>query len=156
MILKNSRAPLSCYFRLCASFGSHWSFETKVRVRKFPICVKINDFLGVWPWHLTDDREKQWAPLLSKIKLCASCHRHMWIQTGVALQKLRNWYLTYVTLTFDLWPRPFAWTSLLSLVITPEKCMMIRSWERNEKGVRDGQTVGRTDKQTDRRKTPPV
>ena len=30
-----------------------------------------------------------------------------------------NWVVTSVTLTFDLWPWPFAWTSLLSLVITP-------------------------------------
>ena len=40
----------------------------------------------------------------------------------------------------DLWPWPFAWTSLLSLVITPENFMMIW-WEKHcEKGVTDGQT----------------
>ena len=40
----------------------------------------------------------------------------------------------------DLWPWPFAWTSLLSLVITPENFIMIRWWEHGEKGVTDGQT----------------
>ena len=40
----------------------------------------------------------------------------------------------------DLWPWPFAWTSLLSLVITPENFMMIGWWEHGEKGVTDGQT----------------
>ena len=33
-------------------------------------------------------------------------------------RKLLNWVLTSVTLTFDLWHALFAWTSLLSLVIT--------------------------------------
>ena len=50
-----------------------------------------------------------------------------------------------MTLTFDLWPWPFAWTSLLSLVITPANFMMIRWWEHGEKGVTDGQTDRQTD-----------
>ena len=53
-------------------------------------------------------------------------------------------FFTSVTLTFDLWPRPFAWTSLLSLVITPENFMMIRRWEHSQKGVTDGRTDWRT------------
>ena len=89
------------------------------------------------------------APLLSIIKLYASFHHHMWIQTGVTVRKRLSWVLTSVTLTFDLWPWPFAWTSLLSLVITPENFMMIRWWKHGEKGVTDGQTDGRTDRQTD-------
>ena len=44
--------------------------------------------------------------------------------------------VTSVTLTTDLFPWPFAWTSLLSLVIIPENFMM----EHREKGVTDGQT----------------
>ena len=43
----------------------------------------------------------------------------------------------------DLWPWPFAWTSLLSLVITPENFMMIRWWEHSQKGVTDRQTDGK-------------
>ena len=53
--------------------------------------------------------------------------------------------MTSVTLTFDLWPWPFAWTSLLSLVMTPENFMMIWWWEHGQKGVTDGQTDGQTD-----------
>ena len=87
------------------------------------------------------------APLLSIIKLYASFHHHMWIQTRVTVRKRLSWVLTSVTLTFDLWPWPFAWTSLLSLVIIPENFMMIRWWKHGEKGVTDG----RTDRQTDRR-----
>ena len=57
MTLKNNRAPLLCYFKLCASFSSHWWIQTGVTVCKRPIWVKINTFLSrvtlqfdVWPW----------------------------------------------------------------------------------------------------------
>ena len=49
--------------------------------------------------------------------------------------------LTSVTLTFNLWPWPFRWTSLLSMVITHENFMMIRRQEHCEKGVTDRQIV---------------
>ena len=91
------------------------------------------------------------APLLCCFQLCAWFHCHMWIQTGVRVRKWLSWVLTSVTLTFDLWPWPFAWTSLMTMVITPENFMMIRWWEHGEKGVTDRQTDGRTDRQTDRR-----
>ena len=66
-------------------------------------------------------------------------------------RKRLSWVVTSVTLTFDLWSWPFAWTSLLSLVITPENFMMIRWWEHSQKGVTDRQTDGRTDRRTDGR-----
>ena len=60
MTLKNNRAPIQCYFKLCASFWSHWWIQTGVTVRKRPIWVKIDDFfLAVWPCNLTYDLEKQ-------------------------------------------------------------------------------------------------
>ena len=90
------------------------------------------------------------APLLSNIKLYASSHHHRWIQTGVTVRKRLSWVVTSVTLTFDLWPWHFAWTSLLSLVITPENFMMIGWWEHSQKGVTDRRTDGQTDRQTDR------
>ena len=200
MTLKNNRAPLLCYFKLCVSFRSHWWNQTGVTVRKRPIWVKFDAFqsrvtlkfdgwpsktiwnlfyatssfvqhfvaigefklvfgpetptlgqigwffwpcdLEIWRMTLTNNR----APLLSIIKLYASFHHHMWIQTGVTVRKRLSWVLTSVTFTFDLWPWPFAWTSLLSLVITPENSMMIRWWEHGEKGVMDGQTDGQTDR----------
>ena len=91
------------------------------------------------------------APLLSIIKLYASSHHHMWIQTGVTVRKRLSWVVTSVTLTFDLWPWPFAWTSLLSLVITPENFMMIGWWEHSQKGVTDRRTDRQTDRRTDGR-----
>ena len=59
MTLKNNRAPLLCYFKLCAAFRTHWCFQIGVTltVRKRPIWVKLNDFLSRvtlkfdrWPW----------------------------------------------------------------------------------------------------------
>ena len=44
MTFKNNRAPLLCYFKLCASFRSHWWFQTSITVRKRPIWVKFDDF----------------------------------------------------------------------------------------------------------------
>ena len=99
----------------------------------------------IWRMTLKNNR----APLLSIIKLYASFHHHMWIQTGVTVRKRLSWVVTSVTLTFDLWPWPFAWTSLLSLVITPENFMMIRWWEHSQKGVTDRRTDGQTDGRTD-------
>ena len=98
-------------------------------------------------WRMTLRNNK--APLLSVIKLYASFHHHMWIQTGVTVRKRLSWVVTSVTLTFDLWPRPYAWTLLLSLVITPKNFMMIRWWEHSQKGVTDRQTDGRTDRRTE-------
>ena len=86
------------------------------------------------------------APLLSNINLNISFHHHMWIQTGVTVRKRLSWVVTSVTLTFDLWPWPFAWTLLWSVVITPENFMMIRWWEHSQKGVTDRQTDRRTDR----------
>ena len=167
----NTRVPLLYYFKLFASFRSHWWIQTGVTVRKRLIWVKINNFLhGVtlkfdgWPsktighhFYVTSSfvhhflaigefkLELQsgnaqfgskstifFSPVTSSnIKLYTSFHHHMWIQTGVTVRKRLSWVVTSVTLIFDLWPWPFAWTSLLSLVITPENFMMIRWWEHS-------------------------
>ena len=103
--------------------------------------------LEIWRMTLKNNR----APLLCCFHLCAWFHCHMWIQTGVRVRKRLSWVLTSVTLTFDVWPWPFAWTSLLTMVITPENFMMIRWWEHGEKGVTDRRTDGQTDGRTDRR-----
>ena len=101
--------------------------------------------LEIWWMTLKNNR----APLLCCFQLCAWFHCHMWIQTGVRVRKRLSWVLTSVTLTFDLWPWPFAWTSLLTMVITPENFMMIWWWEHGEKGVTDRRTDRQTDGQTD-------
>ena len=155
MTLKNNRAPLICYVKLCASFKSHRWIQNGVTVRKRSIQVKIGDFLSrvtlkfdAWPWktigHLFyvassflhhfiaisefklelqsgnaqfGSKSEIFVPcdleiwrmtlknnraLLRKIKLWASFHHHMWIQTGITVQKRLSWVMTSVTLTFDL------------------------------------------------------
>ena len=125
--------------------NSNWSYSPEMpnlgQNRRFfvPCDLEI--------WWMTSKNNR--AHLLSNIKLCASFHHHMWIQTGVTVRKRLCWALTSVTLTFDFWPWPFAWTSLLSLVITPENFMMIRWWEHSQKGVTDRRTDGQTDGQAD-------
>ena len=146
MTLKNNRAPLLSYFKLCASFHSHWWIQTGVTVRKRPNLGQIRRFLEpcdleIWRMTLKINR----APPLSTIKLYASFHHHMWIQTWVTARKRLSWVVTSVTLTFDPWPWSFAWTLVCSLVITPENFMMIRWWEHSQKGVTDGRTDGQTD-----------
>ena len=46
MTQKNNRAPLLCYFKLFASFRSHWWIQTGVTVRKRLIWVKIDAFFS--------------------------------------------------------------------------------------------------------------
>ena len=101
MTLKNNRAPPLCYFKLCASFRSHWWIQTGVTVQKRPIWVKFDDFF------------------------------------------------ISVTLTFDLWPWPFAWTSLWSMDIT----LVIgnNSWKFHDDTMM-GTLSKRCHRQTDRRK----
>ena len=57
MTSKNNRAPLLCYFKLCASFHSHLSIQNRITVRKCQNWVKIGVFLSCitlifygWPW----------------------------------------------------------------------------------------------------------
>ena len=46
MTLKNNRAPLLFYFKICISFHSHLWNQNEVTVRKHQIWVKIGEFLS--------------------------------------------------------------------------------------------------------------
>ena len=76
MTLKNNRAPLLCYLKLCASFHCNLCIQTGVIVRKRPIWIKIDFFvpcdLEIWLLTLKNIR----APFPWHIKLCASFHSH--------------------------------------------------------------------------------
>ena len=109
---------------------------------KSPIFVPCD--LEIWEMTLKNKR----APFLCYFKLSVSFYSHLWIQSGVMVQKTQigaKFALTSVLLIFDLWS--FAWTSLLSMdmVITPENFMMIQWQRHSEKGVTDGWTDGRRD-----------
>ena len=55
MTLKNNRAPLLYYIKICASFQSHGWIQTGVTVRKHSIRVKIGIFCPIWLeiWRMT-------------------------------------------------------------------------------------------------------
>ena len=73
MTLKNNTPPLLCYFKLCASFLSHWwnltddlkqgkseGFDSCDRPSNLTqIGFKSSIFQPVWPWNLMDDPKKQ-------------------------------------------------------------------------------------------------
>ena len=46
MTLKKHRAPLLCYFKLCASFCSLWRIPSGITVRKCPIWIKLDDLFS--------------------------------------------------------------------------------------------------------------
>ena len=135
--LENNRASLLYYIKLCTSFQNHWWIDSGITVPKRSIRVKIGDFFN------------NRAYLLWCFKLFASLHRHMRIQTGVAIQKRIDGVFTSVTLTFDIWPWPFARTSLLPLLITPKISWWYDDRINVKKGVTGGWTDGRADGRTE-------
>ena len=104
MTLKSHRAPLLCYFKLCASFHSHQRNQAGVTVRKCSIRVKICDIfvlcdLEIRWMTLKNNRE----PLLYYVKLCASFQSHQWIQTWVTVQK--HSIRVKIRVFCPVWPR---------------------------------------------------
>ena len=69
---------------------------------KLDFCHLFFSLCGLEIWWMTLKSNR--APLLSNIKLWASFHHHIQIQTGVTVRKRINWILISVTLTSDLWP----------------------------------------------------
>ena len=148
MTLKNNRAPLLCYFKLHASFDSHQWIQTRVIVWKCLIRVKIDDllfrvtlkfdkWLEIWWMILKNNR----APLLWHIKLCASFHRLMWIQTA-------SYGPQTVKLSFDLLLWPLTLTFCMDITLVNGN----HSWKFHDDMITealskrcDGQTDGRTD-----------
>ena len=78
-----------------SSSGHHFIAinETKLQLqsRNAQFGSKSIMFCPMWPWNLTDDLEKNRAPLLWYFKLCSSFRSHQWIQTGVTVRKCSIW-----------------------------------------------------------------
>ena len=99
MTLKNNRAPLLCYIKLCASFQSHQWIQNGVTVRKRSIWVKIEDFLSCvtlkfdgWPWKT-----------IGHLCYVASSFLHHFIAIGELKLELQS---GNAKLGYDLWPWP--------------------------------------------------
>ena len=92
MTFKNNRAPLLCYFKLCAVFHCHWWIQTGVKSPETPNLSQIRRFLepcDLEIWRMTFKNNR--APLLCYFKLCAAFHSYWWIQTGVSVRKRPIW-----------------------------------------------------------------
>ena len=92
LTFKNNRAPLLCYFKLFASFRSHWWIQTGVKSPETPNLGQIRRFLepcDLEIWRMTFKNNR--APLLCYFKLCAAFPSHWWIQTGVRVRKRPIW-----------------------------------------------------------------
>ena len=107
MTPKNNPTSLLCYFKLFASFHTHWWSQTGVIVRKCLIWVKINDFfccvtfkLDRWPWKT-----------IGHLFYVTSSFVHHFIPIGelVTVQKRPIWvkindFFSCVTFKLDGWP----------------------------------------------------
>ena len=110
MTLKNNRAPLLCYFKLCASFRSHWWIQTGVTVRKRPIWVKIDDFFSCvtfkfdgWPWKTTE--HPFYATSSFVHHFVAIDKFKLELQSGNAqFESKSTIFFSCVTFKFDVWP----------------------------------------------------
>ena len=111
MTLKNNRAPLQNYIKLCASIiskplvNSNWSYSPETlnsdQNRQFFVSC---DLEIIW---ITLKNKR--VPLLYYVKPCTSFQSHGWIQIGLIGRKrsirvkIGN-FLSYVTLKFEGWP----------------------------------------------------
>ena len=141
-------------FYVASSFVHHFvaigELKLELQSGNTQFGLKLTIFLAMWPWNLTDDLEKQVGTSPKQHQaLCIISSAYMnsnWSYSP-EMAKLGK---TSVTLTFDLWPLSCAWTSLLSLVVTPENFVVIWWQKHSEKGVTDERTEGRMDGQADR------
>ena len=78
MTLQNNRAPLLCYFKLCASFRSHWWIQTWVTVRKRPIWVKFDIF-----WSRATLKFDKWpCKTIGHLSIATSSFVHHFVAIG--------------------------------------------------------------------------
>ena len=110
MTLRNNRAPLLCYCKLCASIRSHWWFKTGVIFRKRPIWVKFDNFLsGVtlkfdgWPGKTVGHLFNPTSSFVPHLVAICELKLDFSLETPNLGQNQR--FFSHVTLQFDVWPR---------------------------------------------------
>ena len=92
MALKNNRAPILYYVKLCASLQIHWWSQTWVTAWKRSSRVKIGDlFVPPDPENWLMTLKNNQAPLLCCFNLCAAFHSQWWIKTGTTVRKRPIW-----------------------------------------------------------------
>ena len=134
MTLKTIRAPilhqaLCIISNLWVNLNSNYSLQTRNSGKnRWP----------VWPWYLMNDLEKQRGT--SSILCQAFCTIAKPSVNSNFSYSTETTKLGFDLCGLDLWPLPFACTSLLSLGIAPENFMTIRWEEHCERCVTDGRT----------------
>ena len=110
MTLKNNKACLLYYIKLCVSFQIHQWIKTGVTVRKRPIRIKFDDFLSrvtlqfdIWPWKTIG--YLFYATLSFVNHFVAIGDFKLEIQSGNAQFGSKSTiFFSRVTLQFDVWP----------------------------------------------------
>ena len=92
MTWKNNRAPLLCYFKLCASFRSHWCIKSRVTLQ-----------FDIWPWKT-----------IRHLFYSTSSFMHHFVAIGEFKLEIQSRngqfgskspiFFSRVTLKFDVWP----------------------------------------------------
>ena len=144
MTFKNDMAYILCYFKLYSSFRSHRWIQTVVIVRKRQFGSKSAICRPLCTLNYTNDLRTPLCATSSYVPHFAAIRGFkldLWSEKSKIGTKFA---LISVTLTFDLWPWPFAWTWHLWMEITPENVRMIRWQKHCEKGVTEGRTDRRT------------
>ena len=101
MTLKNNRAPLLCYIKLCASFPSHRWIQTGVTVRQRSIRVKISDFL-----YCVTLKFEEWSwKTIGHLFYVASSFMHHFIAIGeFKLQSGNDQFGSKLAIFCPVWP----------------------------------------------------
>ena len=149
MTLKNNRAPVVYYFKLCVSFSSHWWIQIGVTVRKCPIWVKNDDFFSCvtlkfdgWPW-----------------KTIGQGHQAFWNILSSYMNLKSNYSPETALLGFDfcdldLWPLTLTFCMGITFVNGNnswkfhDHTMRGTLWKRCHRRI-DGQTDRQTDRWTE-------
>ena len=126
---KNNKAPLLYRFKLWPLFCSHLWIRTRVTVQKPMIWVKIVNFVACvtlkfdgWPQNTTGHLFYATSSFIHHF--IAIWGFKLEFKSGNA-QLGSNHRNAQIGVKFwPMWPWPFAWTSLLSMVITPENFMI--------------------------------
>ena len=86
--MKNNRAPLSCPSKLCALFRSNLLvLKLELSSGIADIGPSILEIFSQCDIEIIQMTKKNMAPLLYPSKLCASFFCHIWIETGIVIQK---------------------------------------------------------------------
>ena len=110
MTLKNKKAPLLYYIKLCASFQIHWWIQLGVTVLKCSIRVKIGDFLSCvtlkfdgWPWKIIGHLFYTTLSFVQHFKAIDIFKLELQSRNAQFGSKLAI-FLSRVTLKINVWP----------------------------------------------------